>query len=95
MAEFKQSKLMTIAPRMLTQDAMDFVDACMGDFDVDEVQDGDGVMYELRGMLTGIYNGQEVSVTQTYYGDLSSMVALIEHLALTNKLLNEYREKNI
>lgn len=92
MADFKGSNLISVlkAGDMLTQDAWDFVDACMDDFYVDEMVDGNVLVYELRSLLTGQYRGREVSVTQIYYGDLSGMAALIEHLALTNMLLMKH-----
>ena len=86
MAEFKSSTLIERLDGMLSEDARAFVDACMDDFFADEVEDTDGAMfYELRGMLTGWYNGKRVSVTQIYYSDIDGMAALIEHLALGEK----------
>ena len=97
MADFKGSNLISVlkAGDMLTQDAWDFIDACMDDFCVDEYHDNNpadfgGIWYELRGMFHGYHNGREVSVTQIYEGDLSGMVAIIEHLALTHTLLMKH-----
>lgn len=97
MAEFKKSNLIYMLEYldMLSQDAWDFVDACMDDFCVDEYLDGKTCMYELRGILTGYRNGKEVRVTQIYYGDIDGMAALIEHLALTHMLLIEHIDKSI
>ena len=100
MAEFKSSRLFQKLEGMLSQDAMDFVDACMDDFEVDEYHDNEpddyeGIWYELRGMFYGYYKGKEVSVTQIYDADLCGMAALIEHLALTHMLLIEHIDKNI
>ena len=95
MAEFKQSNLIWGLEGMLSQDAWDFIDACMDDFCVDETMDGETRMYELRGMLTGYRNGKEVRVTQIYYGDIDGMAAIIEHLALTHMLLIEHIDKCI
>jgi hypothetical protein len=83
MAEFKNSNLCRklFYNDMLTQDAKDFVDACMDDFCVDESIDGGTVMYELRGMLDGYYGSEWVTVTQTYYGSLEGMALLIEYFA--------------
>ena len=92
MPEFKNSKLFfkLYHGKMLTDDAWSFMDACMDDFFVDEDDCIGGTMYELRGMMRGYYKGKEVSVTQIYYADLCGMAALIEHLALTQKLMMEH-----
>lgn len=95
MAEFKQSKLMGILSGMLSQDAMDFIDACMDDFCVDETMDGETRMYELRGTMVGWRDGKEVRITEVYYSDLSGMASLIEYLALTHMLLIEHIDKCI
>jgi hypothetical protein len=97
MAEFKQSNLICKLEEsaMLSQDAWDFIDACMDDFCVDESEEDGVTIYELRGTLTGWRNGKEVRVTQIYYADLSGIAALIEHLALTHMLLIEHIDKCI
>lgn len=97
MAEFKQSNLICKLEdgAMLSQNAWDYIDACMDDFHVDESSGGIGTFYELRGMLTGYRDGKEVRVTQIYYGDIDGMAALIEHLALTHMLLIEHIDKCI
>ncbi len=91
-AEFKKSNLIEILEKneMLSQDAWDFVDACMDDFFVDESMDGTETMYELRGLMWGCYDGT-VEITQTYYSDIRGMAALIEHLSLMQKLYEKHR----
>jgi len=97
MAEFKRSDLISKLEEgaMLSQDAWDFIDACMDDFCVDESVGGIGTFYELRGILTEYRNGKEVRVTQIYYADIDGMAALIEHLALTHMLLIEHLDRSI
>ena len=92
MANFWDSNLVNIlgGNDMLSQDAWDFVCACMDDFCVDEdsVTDSE-TMYELRGTLTGYYKGKPVNITEVYYGGLCEMAAVIEYLARMNWLMLE------
>lgn len=97
MVEFKQSNLICKLEEsaMLSQDAWDFIDACMDDFNVEESSGGMGTFYELSGLLTGYRDGKGVVVKQIYYADIDGMAALIEHLALTHMLLIEHIDKCI
>lgn len=99
MAEFKQSNLICKLEEsaMLSQDAWDFVDACMDDFCVDEEHDpvSGELYYELRGTMVGWRDGKEVRIKEVYYADLGGMAALIEHLALMQMLRIELLKKKI
>ena len=92
--EFKNSNLIARLSdgNMLSQDAWDFVDACMDDFCVDEWTEGKetGIVYEIRAMMHGHHNGRPVEIVQIYEADIDGMAAIIEHLALTQKLLMEH-----
>lgn len=97
MAEFKQSNLICKLEEsaMLSQDAWDFVDACMDDFNVEESSGGIGTFYELSGTMVGWRDGKEVRIKEVYYADLGGMAALIEHLALMQMLRIEHLKKKI
>lgn len=84
MAEFKSSNLIAKLEKehALSEGAWNFVIDCMDDWFVDETDTSDGMMYDLRSMLHGIYKGENVSVAQIYYGDFKAIAILIEHLAM-------------
>ena len=95
--EFKNSNLIARLSdgNMLSQDAWDFVDACMDDFCVDEWTDATGIGYEIRAMMHGYHNGRPVDIVQIYDADIDGMAALIEHLALTHMLLIQHIDNYI
>ena len=93
MTEFKDSNLFKRlnAECNLSEDAKAFMDASMDDFLVDEYDyDEDSSYYEIRGTLIGFCDGEDVRITQIYDGNLTAMNALIEHLALVQRLLNNH-----
>lgn len=72
----------------LSDEAWAFIDACMDDWAVDEdYSDENCIHYELRSTMRGKRNGKSVYVHEIFYGDLDSMAALIEHLAMVQALI--------
>lgn len=94
LTEFKKSNLFKRLNDKcnLSEDAKAFMDASMDDFLVDEYEDydEDSSCYEIRGTLIGFCDGEDVTITQIYDGNLVAMNALVEHLALVQRLLNNH-----
>lgn len=94
--EFKSSKLYTrlIEEGKLSQNALDFMDACTDDWQTDIIScyssDGKDCDYEIRYIREGWHHDDEAKLTSIHEGDFTAMCALIEHEAECNRISLEF-----
>ncbi len=97
--EFKSSKLFNrlIEEGNLSQNALDFMDACTDDWQTDTIgvysADGKDCEYEIRFCRDGWHHDDQARLTSVHSGDFTAMCALIEYEAECNTISMDYNRQ--